>query len=73
MWAVQHVVGFGASQGRCGVGGSRSLDFDVFEGVLLGVTAAIVIVVCLTAGAATAAYVFQDSLTRITALRSASR
>jgi hypothetical protein len=37
------------------------------------VTAAIVIVACLTAGAATAAYVFQDSLTRITALRSASR
>jgi hypothetical protein len=35
-------------------------------------TAAIVIVACLTAGAATAAYVFQDSLTRITALRSAS-
>jgi hypothetical protein len=36
-------------------------------------TAAIVIVACLTAGAATAAYVFQDSLTRISALRSASR
>ena len=37
------------------------------------VAAAIVIAICLSAGAATAAYVFQGSLTRITALGSASR
>jgi hypothetical protein len=41
--------------------------------VISMVAAAIVIAACLSIGAATAAYVFQDSLTRVTASRSASR
>jgi hypothetical protein len=43
------------------------------EPVVSMVAAAIVIAMCLSVGAATAAYMFHDSLTRITALRSASR
>jgi hypothetical protein len=46
---------------------------DESETVISMVAAAIVIAICLSAGAATAAYVFQGSLTRITALGSASR
>ena len=37
------------------------------------ITAALVLVTCLTAGAATAAYLFQDQLTHITARPSATR
>ena len=37
------------------------------------VAVALILAVCLTAGAATAALIFQDQLTRITATRAASR
>jgi len=55
IWAIQHIVGFGVTQARCGAGGVHwGIDQDLFQELLLAVTA--LIVIC--AGAAAATVVF---------------